>query len=123
MKTLKLFSSVFAMFLALILLVGCNVSQGYADKINKAAENKKHIEYSQVVKDLGKDNIIDGTIEVAGYRVGAVIGVKGLSDKEELEKRLDEGKEVDGIIVVIENGKAIKAEFRKVTKNDFKLFR
>lgn len=120
MKTLKLFSSVFAMFLALILLVGCNISQGYADKINKAAKDEKHIEYSQVVKDLGKDNIIDLTGELAGFRGGVIIGVKGLSDKEELEKRLDEGKEVDGIIVVILNGKATGAEFRKVTKNDLK---
>lgn len=120
MKTLKLFSSIFAMFLALVLLAGCNISQSFADKVNKAAEKDDHYTYAEVIEKLGKDNVVDLTIEVVGYRSGVVIGVKGLSDKEELEKKFDEGKEVPGIVIFIENGKAIKAEYKTLSKSDLK---
>ena len=120
MKTLKLFSSIFAMFLALVLLVGCNISQSYADKINKAAEKDEHIEYSEVIKKLGEENVIDITAEVLGYRVGVVIGVKGLDDKEALEEKIEAGEKVEGIIVTIANGKAMSAKYGEINADDLK---
>lgn len=120
MKTLKLFSSIFTMFLALVLLVGCNISQSYADKINKAAEKDEHIEYSEVIKKLGEDNIVDLTAEVLGFRVGVVIGVKGLDDKEALEEKIEAGEKVEGIIVTIANGKAMSAKYGEINADDLK---
>ncbi len=47
-------------------LVACsNISQSYADKINKAAENDEHITYTQVLEDLG-ENAVDVTIAKTG---------------------------------------------------------
>ncbi len=103
-------------------LASCgSISESYAEKINEAAKNKEHYTYSDVVDDLGgKDKVIDYTIDLFGSVNGTVIAVKGCKNWDEVEDKIDEGKTVKGIVVVILNGKATGAEYREITTGDKK---
>lgn len=104
-------------------LASCsNVTQDYADKIVEKAEDKKNYTYEEVMKKLG-DEAINGTIEVAGYRVGVIIGVKGIKTKEDLQTKIDAGEDVEGIVVTIANGKATTARYGKINASDLKLMK
>lgn len=104
-------------------LASCsNVTQDYADKIVEKAEDKKNYTYEEVMKKLG-DEAINGTIEVAGYRVGVIIGVKGIKTKENLQAKIDAGEDVEGIVVTIANGKATTARYGKINASDLKLMK
>lgn len=104
-------------------LASCsNVTQDYADKIVEKAEDKKNYTYEEVMKKLG-DEAINGTIEVAGYRVGVIIGVKGIKTKEDLQAKIDAGDDVEGIVVTIANGKATTARYGKINASDLKLMK
>ncbi len=104
-------------------LASCsNVTQDYADKIIEKAEDKKNYTYEEVMKKLG-DEAINGTIEVAGYRVGVIIGVKGIKTKEDLQAKIDAGEDVEGIVVTIANGKATTARYGKINASDLKLMK
>ena len=86
------------------------------------AEDKKNYTYEEVMKKLG-DEAINGTIEVAGYRVGVIIGVKGIKTKEDLQAKIDAGEDVEGIVVTIANGKATAARYGKINASDLKLMK
>ncbi len=102
--------------LSLILLVACsNVSQKYADKINNAAKNGEPIALTQVQKDLGDDRV-----ELLVLGNGVIISVKGCKSVDDIKKKLDEGKDVEGIVVTIALSKATSAEYRKITSKDLK---
>ena len=73
-------------------------------------------------KKLGVE-AINGTIEVAGYRVGVIIGVKGIKTKEDLQAKIDAGEDVEGIVVTIANGKATTARYGKINASDLKLMK
>ena len=104
-------------------LASCsNVTQDYADKIVEKAEDKKNYTYEEVMKKLGAE-AINGTIEVAGYRVGVIIGVKGIKTKEDLQAKIDAGEDVEGIVVTIANGKATTARYGKINASDLKLMK
>lgn len=121
MNFIKRFSLVTVICLLLLTVVSCGgVSENYANKINDAAEAKEYIEYEDVCKKIGEKNLIDFTAEVVSVRGGVVIGVKGCNTWDEIEDKLDEGKTVKGIYVVIANGKAISAEYREITAKDKK---
>ena len=103
-----LVSSVFA-------LASCgNISESYAKKINKAAEDDKHYTYDQVIKDLGED-----AIDITVLKSGVIIAIKGVSSLDELEDKLDEGKTLKGIVVTVLAGKATKAAYKEITEDDF----
>ena len=100
----------------LILLVSCsNVSQSYADKINNAAKDGEAISLDQVRKDLGDDRA-----EIIFAGSGAIIAVKGCKSLEDIKTKVDNGEDVEGIIVTILLNKATSAEYRKITTNDLK---
>ena len=113
---------VISAFLATVLLVGmiftlasCNISESYAEKINKAAEAGEHFTYEEVLEDLG-ENAIDITI----LKTGVVIAVKGCSTLDELEDKLDNGDKVEGIVVTMVAGKATAAAYKSITEDDLK---
>ena len=71
-KFIKVLSLVLVVVLSVTFLTGCSkCNQKYADKINEKAEQKKWVTYEKVMKDLG-DEAEDTTVEVLGYRVGAI---------------------------------------------------
>lgn len=113
---------VISAFLATILLVGsvfalvsCNISESYAEKINKAAEAGEHYTYEEVLEDLGED-----AIDITALKTGVVIAVKGCSSLDELEDKLDNGDKVEGIVVTIALGKATGAKYKSITSDDLK---
>lgn len=118
-KVLKL-SSLVLMLVCLATLVGCSkISQSYADKINKAAEENEHITYAEVKEALGDEAVFVG-VEVLGSANGAIIAVKGCESLEDIEAKLEDGKTVKGITIVIANNKAISAEYSELTEEDLK---
>ena len=120
-KIFKALGAVIASGAVVVSLASCsNVTQDYADKIVEKAEDKKT--YEEVMKKLG-DEAINGTIEVAGYRVGVIIGVKGIKTKEDLQAKIDAGEDVEGIVVTIANGKATAARYGKINASDLKLMK
>lgn len=113
--------SLFAVLLAFVFaLAACsNVSQSYADKINEAAEKGEHIAYGQVKEDLGDEAIFYG-VEILNNANGVIIAVKGCTSQEQINEKLDAGKELKGVYIVILNNKAQSAEYRVITKDDTK---
>ena len=102
--------------LSLVLLAACsNVSQSYADKINKAAKDGEAITLEQVRKDLGDDRA-----EVILLGSGVIISVKGCKSMDDIRAKIDDGKDVEGIIITILANKATAAEYRKISTSDLK---
>ena len=120
MKRIVSLALVIVMLVCVLASCG-NISESYAEKINKAAENKEHYTYSDVVDDLGgKEKVVDLTLTVLGSTNGSVIAVKGCTTWDEIEDKIDDGETVKGIVVVIVNNKAISAEYKEITANDKK---
>ena len=118
----KIVSLVLVAVLMVLALASCsNVSESYAEKVNKAAKDGDHYTYSKVIEDLG-DDVADLTVDVIVVgRNGVIISVKGCDSMEDIQEKLDDGDTVQGIIVTIAAGKAIAAAYREITKDDLKL--
>ncbi len=111
---------------------GSNVTEAYAKKVNDAAKENKALTYEQVLDDLGNE-AIDVTAEVFSVRGGAIIAVKGIdtSEYKDLEdtdavmekleadiEKLEDGKTVEVLTVIIVAGKATTASYDKKTNED-----
>ena len=116
---------IISFLLACVLMVGCaltlascsKATESYANKINKAAEKDKHYTYDEVMKDLG-DEAIDFTF---GTGIGTVMAVKGCSEWEDIEEKLEKDETVKGIVIVFNfQKKATKAEYREINNDDKK---
>jgi len=117
-KITKILALALLVVMCLTVLTACsNISQAYADKINKAAEKDKPLTYSEVLEDLG-DNAIDIVVPI--INTGVIIAAQGCESLEDLNAKLDEGKTVKGIVVTIAGGEAVKAEYKVLTKEDTK---
>ena len=115
-KFTKVFALVLVAVVCLSIFTACsNISQAYADKINKAAGRDEHLEYLDVMNDLG-DNAIDITI----LKTGVIVAAQGCESLEELNAKLDAGKTVKGIIVTVVGGKAVSAKYTEITEEDLK---
>ena len=101
-KFIKVLSLVLVVVLSVTFLTGCSkCNQKYADKINEKAEQKKWVTYEKVMKDLG-DEAEDTTVEVLGYRVGAII----LTEEKGNVKKV--------LTIVIEDGVAKSASYKEI---------
>jgi hypothetical protein len=108
---------VVAMILAVVFsLASCsNISQSYADKINKAADDDKHYTLAQVKEDLGEN-----AVELTVLGTGVVIAVAGCKSVEDIEAKIEAGETVKGIIVTVLANKAISAKYTEITEDDLK---
>lgn len=113
----KILSLVLVCVLAVGMLVSCgsNVSEAYAKKINDAADNKEHYTYEQVLEDLG-ENAVDATFLESGF----IIVIDGCSSMEDIEKKVEDGETLKGIVVTVLAGKATYAKYGEITEDDFK---
>ena len=119
----KIVSLIMVCVLMTFVLVSCgsNISESYAKKINDAAKGDKAYTYEEVMADLG-DEAIDVTVEVMLLgRTGVIIAVKDVKSREDVEKLIDEGKDVKGIIITIAADKAISAKYGEINKDSFKI--
>ena len=115
---MKKFIRIISLTLALVCICGMfaacgNISQSYADKVNKAAEKDEHITYTEVLEDLG-----DEAIDITLLKSGVIIAVKGCSTIDEVKTKVEDGKTVKGIVVTVVGGKAISEEYREITNDD-----
>ncbi|MBQ2717288.1 MAG: hypothetical protein IJF75_01650 [Clostridia bacterium] len=111
-KTLKLVSVMLVLVALCSIFAACSkVSQGYADKINKAAEDGEAYTYTQVIEDLG-DEAIDVTTDlpIVG-RNGIIYAAKGCKTWDEIQAKIDAGEKVEGLTIVIAGGKATDASY------------
>ena len=119
----KIVSLILVCILTVGVLASCgsNISESYAKKINDAAKGDKAYTYDEVMADLG-DEAIDVTVDVMLLgRSGVIIAVKGVKSREDVEKLIDEGEEVKGIIIAIAADKAISAKYGEINKDSFKI--
>ncbi len=115
---------IISLVLATVLLLGTvfalascsNVSEKYANKINDAAKDKKNLTYEEVMDDLG-DEAIDMTF--ANHNGGWIVAVKGVTSEEDLQEKIENDEEIEGIVVTIVAGKAISAKYGKIDENSF----
>lgn len=111
----KIVSLALVLVLALAMLVSCgNISESYANKINKAAEKGEHYTYAQVKEDLG-----DEAVDVTFMGSGVIIAVKNCTSLEDLEKMIEEDKDIKGIVVTIAAGKATAAKYGEINEDTF----
>ena len=120
---------IFSAMLACLLLVGCvfslascfsNVSEKYAEKVEKAAEAKEHLTYEEVLEDLG-DDAIDITVDLGtflGGRSGVILAFKGCKTFDDVKEKVEGGKEIEGLMVAIGAGKAEEAEYDSIDAED-----
>jgi hypothetical protein len=120
MKLLKRLS-LFAVVVAFVLtLASCGkINQKYADKVNEAAEAGEHYTYDQVMEDLGDEAVWVGG-ELLGSHTGIIYAVKGCKSWDEIEDKIDEGKTVKGITIVITANKAVSAKYSEITEESEK---
>lgn len=115
-KLTKILALALLVVMCLTVLTACsNVSQTYADKINKAAEKDKHLTYTEVLEDLG-----DNAVDITFLKSGVIIAVQGCETIEDIQAKLDEGKTVKGIIVTMAGGKAVGAKYTEIKEEDLK---
>ena len=109
--------------LVCVLLLGCvfafsscsKVTESYADKINKAAENGEHFTVEDVRKDLG-----DEAVEILILNSGVIVAVKGCATLDEIEDKIDNDETVKGIVITVLAGKATAATYKEISKDDLK---
>ncbi len=112
----KILSLVLVTVMLVCSLASCgSISESYAEKINKAAENGEHYTYDKVVEDLGDD-----AIEIAVFGTGVVIAVKGCESVDDIEEKLDNGETVKGVVVTMLANKAVSATYKEITEEDLK---
>lgn len=113
----RILSTVLACALILccvLALASCSkATESYAKKINEAAESGEYYTYTQVLDDLG-DEAIDLTVA----KSGTIIAVKGCTNWDEIEDKLDNDETVKGIVILMAAGKAISAEYREINAED-----
>lgn len=107
--------AVVAVMLCMALASCSNISESYAEKVNKAADKDEHYTLKEVKEDLG-----DEAVELTLLDTGVVIAVKGCNSVDDIKEQLDEGKTVKGIIVTILAGKATAAKYTEITEDDLK---
>lgn len=117
-KIRRVLLSLALVFVALITLASCSkVSQSYADKINKAAENGENYTVETVRSDLGNE-----AIEVLVLNTGVIAAVKGYNKdnyKEKLDSA-DENTKFDFIVITFLAGKATAAAYGSGTAAEVK---
>ena len=115
-NTIKFIALAMVAVVICMAFAGCsNISQSYADKVNKAAEKDEHYTLEEVRDALG-----DEAVEILFLNSGVVVAVKGCSSLDEIEDRIDDGKAVKGIIVTVVAGKATGAKYTEITEDDLK---
>lgn len=120
MKKLKFLAAMLVAGAAVFTLASCSgISQGYADKINEEAQDDdgKYITYDEVMKKLG-DEAVDRTLAVAGSHSGIIYGVKGCKSWEDIQKKIDAGEDVEGLVITILANNATAAAYKKITGNE-----
>lgn len=118
-KAFRISSLLIAILVCVTLLTSC-VSQSYADKINKAAESKKYVTYEEVIKKFGEKNITsDATIELLSSRNGLLTIAEGCKTLDEMNQKLEAGKKVKVLTILIVDGAATTATF-EVRQNEEK---
>ena len=113
-KFTKILAVALLAIMCLTVLTACsNISESYAEKINVAAAKDEHLDYLDVLNDLG-ENAIDITIA----KTGVIIAAQGCTSLEELNAKLEAGETVKGIVVTLFAGKALSAEYKVLSSED-----
>ena len=117
MKKIKMLAAALVAGVAAFGLASCSaISQSYADKINDAAADKEYITVEEAKEKLG-DEAVDVNLLVGG----ALIAVKGCDSVEDIKAKLDEGKEVKGIVITYALGNCTSATYKAITAADLGL--
>lgn len=120
---MKKFTKILALACAGLMLVGCGVSQGTADKINAAyatESTKDDWTWEKCLKTLGEPTVnLTVDAPVVG-RAGIAQWVVGCKDAEQLSAKVEAGKEMNALSVTFAKGIAVSASFGQYNAKDSK---
>ncbi len=100
----------------MLTLSSCGANQKAADKINNAASEKNYYTVEKLEKSYG-DPTVDFTATVLGSQNGLLVWINGCKTAEEAKQKLDDGKEVKALYVVIVNNNAVSATYEAYDPN------
>lgn len=116
MKKIKMLAAALVAGVAALGLASCSaVSESYAEKINDAAADKEYITYDEV-----KDKLGDEAVDITIAKTGVIVAVKGCKSIDDIKAKIDEGKDVKGIVITVALGNATGAVFKTITADDLK---
>ncbi len=98
-----------------------HATESYANKINDEAKDDdgEYITYEKAKKALGKE-CIDLTVTVLGSSNGALVAVKGCKSTDDIQKKIDDGEEVKGIVITVLNNNCTSAVYKTISTSDLK---
>lgn len=98
-------------------LTACGISEKTAEKINVAAAKEEHWTYAEVIEKLDAPTV-DATVEVFGFRAGAMTWYVGYESYDEAKAAVEAGKTVKVLVVTIVDGKATDADYSEWVKEE-----
>lgn len=110
---MKKLLGVFALLGVLFLAACSNVTEKYADKVME-----EELSYAEVCEDLGDEAVSLGIGE--DMYTGVVIAVKGCDSLEDIQAKVDEGKDIKGIRIYFAFGKPVYAKYQTITAESLK---
>ena len=115
----KVLSLLLVCAMMVLTLASCNkASKDYANKVNEAAKSREYLTYETVMDDLGEDAV---SFINPFVNSGWVLLVDDCDTAEDIKELLEKDKTVKGLRITITLGKATKAVYTKITKDDLKL--
>ena len=125
---MKLFKKIFLVlslsFVGLIALASCsNVSNSYCRKINDAAHDSENISVEDAKAALG-DECLDFTSKEILAGNGALIGIKGMTKDNYLEKitNADPHDEFEVIMITVAGNKCVGATYQTMSLSQIKSY-
>ena len=98
-------------------LTACGISEKTAEKIKVAAAKDEHWTYAEVIEKLDAPTL-DATVEVFGFRAGAMTWYVGYESYDEAKAAVEAGKTVKVLVVTIVDGKATDANYSEWAKEE-----
>lgn len=102
--------------LMLLTLTGCVVSESYADKVNKRAEEEDYLTYEEVIKAL-KDPTVNATVTTDSSTNGYCTWVRGCDTMDEAQVKIESGKTVYSLTITFVNSNATAASWNEWSTN------
>lgn len=121
-KYILRFAMITMAFIMCLTLMGCKITQNYANKINAAYRDSRPYTYNDVILHLG-DTFDRSNLEGTPSTItGTASWYQGYgnsdSDKQKFIKDNSNGKKIKAICIQFNNGYAIKAEYFVVNEDE-----
>ena len=117
-KSVRLISFLLLLATLCLCLASCGkISQRYATKLNKAAQNEEHYTYDEVLEDLG-DYAVDLTNPIT--HTGIIVAVEGCKTLDDIKDLYDARQKAEGLMITVLAGKVMSATYKEIAESELK---